>query len=117
MKRACRPRLALPVTLAAAGLLLLDALFPHAAAACAVCFGAAQADAVQGLQAGILLLLGMVALVFAGVGAFLLAARRRIRRLAAHAAPSLGDTADDESRCTGIAREPIFADQPTEAMQ
>ena len=116
MKRACRPRLALPVTLCAAGLLLLDALVPDIAAACAVCFGAAQSDAVQGLQAGILLLLGMVALVFAGVGGFLLAARRRIRRLAAQA-PSLGDTADDESRCTGIARGPVFADQPTEAMQ
>ena len=39
---------------------------------------------MRGLQAGILLLLGMVALVFAGVGAFLLAARRRIRQLAMH---------------------------------
>ncbi len=68
----------------AAGLLLLGAIIPDTAAACAVCFGAAQEEAVQGLQAGILLLLGMVALVFAGFGAFLLAARRRIRRLAAH---------------------------------
>ena len=66
----------------AAGLLLLGAILPESAAACAVCFGAAQSEAVQGLQAGILLLLGMVALVFAGVGGFLLAARRRIRRLA-----------------------------------
>ena len=36
---------------------------------------------MQGLQAGILLLLGMVGLVFAGMGAFLIAARRRVRRL------------------------------------
>ena len=84
MKRACRSRCALPLMLCAAGLLLLDAIRPDTAAACAVCFGAAQEEAVRGLQAGILFLLGMVALVFAGVGAFLLAARRRIRRLALH---------------------------------
>ncbi len=80
---ASRARLGLPVVPCAAGLLLLlGAIVPDTAAACAVCFGAAQEEAVQGLQAGILLLLGMVALVFAGFGAFLLAARRRIRRLA-----------------------------------
>ena len=84
MKQACRSSFALPVMLCVAGFLLLDAMGPESAAACAVCFGAAQEEAVQGLQAGILLLLGMVALVFAGVGAFLLAARRRIRRLAVH---------------------------------
>ena len=77
-------RRGLPVVPCAAGLLLLGAIVPDTAAACAVCFGAAQEEAVQGLQAGILLLLGMVALVFAGVGAFLIAARRRIRRLAVH---------------------------------
>ena len=70
--------------LCAAGFLVLGAIVPDNAAACAVCFGAAQEEAVQGLQAGILLLLGMVALVFAGFGAFLFAARRRIRRLATH---------------------------------
>ena len=90
MKPACRPRFALPVTLCVAGFLLLDVLGPDTAAACAVCFGAAQEEAVRGLQAGILLLLGMVALVFAGFGAFLIAAWRRIaRRAAAH--PAAGD--------------------------
>ena len=84
MKQACRSSFALPVMLCVAGFLLLDVIGPDTAAACAVCFGAAQEEAVQGLQAGILLLLGMVALVFAGVGAFLIAARRRIRRLAMH---------------------------------
>ena len=84
MRYARRLPPALPVMLCAAGFLLADALNPDTAAACAVCFGAAQEEAVRGLQAGILLLLGMVALVFAGVGAFLLAARRRIRRLALH---------------------------------
>jgi hypothetical protein len=84
MEHARRSRLALPITLCTAGLLLLNAIGPDTAAACAVCFGAAQEEAVQGLQAGILLLLGMVALVFAGVGAFLIAAWRRIRRLAMH---------------------------------
>ena len=87
MKQACRSSFALPVMLCVAGFLLLDAMGPETAAACAVCFGAAQEEAVQGLQAGILLLLGMVALVFAGVGGFLLAAWRRIaRRAAAHPA-------------------------------
>ena len=66
---------------AAAAVWLLAALVPQPAAACAVCFGAADSAAMQGLQAGILLLLAMVVLVFAGVGAFVLAARRRIQRL------------------------------------
>ena len=69
-----------PAALAAAA--LLAALAPQPAAACAVCIGAAEPAAMQGLQAGILLLLGMVGLVFAGVGAFLIAARRRIQRAA-----------------------------------
>ena len=60
---------------------LLAVLTPQPAAACAVCFGSAESASVEGLQAGILLLLAMVALVFAGVGGFLLAARRRIQRL------------------------------------
>ena len=66
---------------AAAAVWLLAALVPQPAAACAVCFGAADSAAMQGLQAGILLLLAMVVLVFAGVGGFVLAARRRIQRL------------------------------------
>ena len=69
------------VPAATAAVWLLAALTPQPAAACAVCFGTADPAAMEGLQAGILLLLGMVALVFAGVGGFLLAARRRIQRL------------------------------------
>ena len=75
----CRRLPALPA--AVAGIWLLHALAPRPAAACAVCFGAADAAAVQGLQAGILLLLAMVGVVFAGVGGFLFAAWRRIQRL------------------------------------
>ena len=70
---------ALPAALA--GVWLVAALAPPPAAACAVCFGGADPATMQGLQAGILLLLAMVAVVFAGVGGFLLAARRRIQRL------------------------------------
>ena len=113
MPRASRT---VPVAVAAAGFLLLGAVAPDTAVACTVCFGATQSEAVQGLQAGILLLLAMVALVFAGVGAFLLAARRRIRRLPAHGDPPLGDAALDDGRF-GIARGPALADQPTEAPQ
>lgn len=69
----------LPAAGAAVGLLSLLAAPP--AAACAVCMGVADSASMQGLQAGILLLLALVGLVFAGVGAFLLAARRRLRRL------------------------------------
>ena len=116
MRRASRAsRTAPPVAVAAAGLLVLGTIVTDTAAACAVCFGATQSEAVQGLQAGILLLLAMVALVFAGVGAFLLAARRRLRRLPADAGAPLGDAADDRDRRTGIAGGPAFADQPTEA--
>lgn len=78
-RRGARRRAALPAAGAAGWLLSVLAAPP--AAACAVCFGAAEPAAMQGLQAGILLLLGMVGLVFAGMGAFLIAARRRVRRL------------------------------------
>ena len=77
-RRGARRRAALP---AAGAAWLLSVLAAPPAAACAVCFGAAEPAAMQGLQAGILLLLGMVGLVFAGMGAFLIAARRRVRRL------------------------------------
>lgn len=78
-RRIPRSRYALPA--ATAAVWLFAALTPQPAAACAVCFGTADPASMEGLQAGILLLLGMVALVFAGVGGFLLAARRRIQRL------------------------------------
>ena len=78
-RRIPRSLYALPA--ATAAVWLLAALTPQPAAACAVCFGTADPASMKGLQAGILLLLGMVALVFAGVGGFLLAARRRIQRL------------------------------------
>ena len=67
---------------ALAAVLLSAVLAPHPVAACAVCFGAAESETIAGLQAGILLLLVIVGVVFAGVGAFLVAARRRVRRLA-----------------------------------
>ena len=78
-RRIPRSLYALPA--ATAAVWLFAALTPQPAAACAVCFGTADPASMEGLQAGILLLLGMVALVFAGVGGFLLAARRRIQRL------------------------------------
>lgn len=78
-RRGARRLAALPAAGAAGWLLSVLAAPP--AAACAVCFGAAEPAAMQGLQAGILLLLAMVGLVFAGMGAFLIAARRRVQRL------------------------------------
>ena len=85
-QRGARRLPALPAAGAAVGLLSLLAAPP--AAACAVCMGAAESASMQGLQAGILLLLGMVGLVFAGVGAFVFAARRRLQRLRLHGGPT-----------------------------
>lgn len=79
-RRLGRGRGSLPAAAGAAAW-LVSLLAAPPAAACAVCMGAADSASMQGLQAGILLLLALVGLVFAGVGAFLLAARRRLQRL------------------------------------
>ena len=63
------------------GFSILSVLLPRWVSACAVCFGTTEPDILHGLQAAILVLIVMVALVFAGIGGFLLAARHRIRRL------------------------------------
>ena len=63
----------------AAGLL---ALVPAAAEACAVCFGAADSKLTEGMNAGILALLGFVALVQVGFIALFLRFRHRSKTLA-----------------------------------
>jgi hypothetical protein len=44
--------------------------FPGQATACAVCFGAPDSPMTQGLNAGILFLLGVVILVLSGIAGF-----------------------------------------------
>ena len=61
---------------------LLAALAPSAAEACAVCFGAADSKLTEGMNAGILALLGFVALVQVGFIALFLRFRHRSKKLA-----------------------------------
>ncbi|MCP5115348.1 MAG: hypothetical protein GY953_31350 [bacterium] len=60
----------------------LLALVPAAAEACAVCFGAADSKLTEGMNAGILALLGFVVLVQAGFIALFLRFRHRSKKLA-----------------------------------
>ena len=64
-----------------AGLLLLAALWPAPAAACATCYGAADSPMTQGLNQAISFLLACVALVLAGVVKLAWDIRQRTRRL------------------------------------
>lgn len=60
------------------------ALFPHAAVACEMCWGAGAGDnpVTQGISMAMLLLIGVTGVVGGGVGAFFLRMRRRARLLA-----------------------------------
>ena len=59
----------------------LAALAPAAAEACAVCFGAADSKMTEGMNAGILALLGFVALVQIGFVTMFLHIRHRSKKL------------------------------------
>lgn len=59
--------------LASAAILLL----PELAGACAVCYGAAEGDMIDGARASILFLLGLTYLVLGGGIGLVLVARRR----------------------------------------
>jgi len=54
---------------------------PQAGWACAVCLGDPASPLTRGLNAGILVLLGFVGLVFTGAFAFIISMRRRMRAL------------------------------------
>jgi uncharacterized membrane protein YphA (DoxX/SURF4 family) len=71
---------ALAAVVAAAWLAL-----PQAAAACATCYGAADSPMTQGMNNGILTLIGVVGLVYVGIGKVFLDFRRRARRLSQQA--------------------------------
>lgn len=55
---------------------------PQIASACATCFGAPDAPMTKGMNNAILMLIGVVGLVYVGIGKVALDFRRRSRRLA-----------------------------------
>ena len=54
---------------------------PQAATACATCYGAADSPMTQGMNNAILTLIGVVGLVYVGIGKVFLDFRRRARKL------------------------------------
>lgn len=66
------------------GILLLMAAWlalPPAASACATCYGDPEAPMTQGMNNAILFLIGIVGLVYAGIGKVFLDFRRRSKKL------------------------------------
>ena len=55
---------------------------PQAAAACATCYGASDSPMTAGMNNAILTLIGVVGLVYVGIGKVILEFRRRSRKLA-----------------------------------
>ena len=68
-------------SLLAAGLIAAWLLLPRAAAACATCYGAADSPMTHGMNNAILTLIGVVGLVYVGIGKVFLDFRRRARKL------------------------------------
>ena len=62
------------------GMLLLA--LPRIAAACATCYGAPDAPMTRGMNNAILLLMGVVGLVYVGIGKVIWDFRKRSKRLA-----------------------------------
>jgi hypothetical protein len=73
-----------PIATAAAVLAALATLLPRGLWACAVCYGAPDSPITQGVNNGILVLLGFVGLVYIGVGKLFWDIRKRSKRLTAH---------------------------------
>ncbi len=60
---------------------------PQIASACATCFGAADAPMTKGMNNAILMLIGVVGIVYVGIGKVVLDFRRRSRRIAENERP------------------------------
>ena len=71
----------------AAGFLALA--LPRIASACATCFGAPDAPMTKGMNNAILMLIGVVGLVYVGIGKVALDFRKRSKRLAEKEKPRL----------------------------
>lgn len=76
MRKLSNLRSFLAVMTAAAWLAL-----PRAAAACATCYGAADAPMTKGMNNAILTLIALVGVVYVGIGKVFLDFRRRSRKL------------------------------------
>jgi hypothetical protein len=61
---------------------------PHSALACSACYGASDSPLAQGMNMGILFLLGVIGSVLAAITAFFIFVARNSARLAAAAAQS-----------------------------
>lgn len=72
------------LVLAAAVMVALAAwlALPQVAAACSTCFGAADSPMTSGMNNAILTLIGVVGLVYVGIGKVFLDFRRRSKKLA-----------------------------------
>jgi uncharacterized membrane protein YphA (DoxX/SURF4 family) len=57
-------------------------VLPQIASACATCFGAPDAPMTKGMNNAILMLMGVVGVVYVGIGKVALDFRRRSKRLA-----------------------------------
>lgn len=62
---------------------------PRAALACPVCFGQSDSPLANAMNMGILFLLGIVAAVLGGFGAFIVHLNRRSRLVAAEGGPAV----------------------------
>jgi len=60
----------------------LDLILPQIASACATCFGAADAPMTKGMNNAILMLIGVVGVVYVGIGKVAWDFRKRSKRLA-----------------------------------
>ena len=67
----------------------LTLALPQIASACATCFGAPDAPMTKGMNNAILLLIGVVGLVYVGIGKVALDFRKRSKRLAEKEKPQL----------------------------
>lgn len=80
--KAARTQAAVLLTLAALAL-------PRLAAACSTCYGDPDSPMVKGMNAGILVLLGFVGLLYVGFGKVIWDFRKRAKRIAEREAPRL----------------------------
>ena len=62
---------------------------PQIASACATCFGAPDSPMTKGMNNAILMLIGVVGLVYVGIGKVALDFRKRSKRLAEKEKPKL----------------------------
>lgn len=68
---------------------VLALALPEIASACATCFGAADAPMTKGMNNAILALIGVVGVVYVGIGKVALDFRKRSKRLAEKEKPLL----------------------------